>query len=205
MVGRAQGVCRLVFRDGPGSAIAEEPRKEVPMGGPTDTAAASGQDEREIRALVDRMFDSWGRGDAAAAYHVDFTDDADYVSFDGSRRGTADSISSHAKLFPTVLYGSRLTGQVESVRFLTPDVAVVHLLGSIVEGSSPSPSTPALPKLYRTRFEGAPPKVRVRVRGGVVAIEYGPRFRPADWGRQAAEIVLNSSAGGSRRQGAWRA
>jgi uncharacterized protein (TIGR02246 family) len=103
------------------------------MSEPTGAEAALGKDEREIRALVDRMFDSWGRGDAAA-YHADFTDDADYVSFDGSRRGKADSISSHANLFPTVLYGSRLTGQVESVRFLTPDVAVVHLLGSIVEG-----------------------------------------------------------------------
>ena len=91
------------------------------------------QDEREIRALVDPMFDSWGRGDAAA-YPADFTDDADYVSFDGSRRSTADSIRSHANLFRTVLYGSRLTGQIESVRFRTPDVAVVHLTGSVVEG-----------------------------------------------------------------------
>jgi uncharacterized protein (TIGR02246 family) len=103
------------------------------MSRPTDSDATPGQDEREIRALVDGMFDAWGRGDAAA-YHADFTDDADYVSFDGSRRGKADSISSHANLFPTVLYGSRLVGEVESVRFLTPDVAVVHLLGSIVEG-----------------------------------------------------------------------
>jgi len=103
------------------------------MSGPTDSDATPGQDEREIRALVDGMFDAWRRGDAAA-YHADLTDDADYVSFDGSRRGKADSISSHANLFPTVLYGSRLVGEVESVRFLTPDVAVVHLLGSIVEG-----------------------------------------------------------------------
>jgi hypothetical protein len=80
------------------------------MSGPTDAAATLGHDKREIRALVDRMFDSWGR------------DDADYVSFDGSRRGTADSISSHEYLVPTVSYGSRLTGQVESVRFVTPDV-----------------------------------------------------------------------------------
>jgi class 3 adenylate cyclase len=58
--------------------------------------------------------------------------------------------------------------------------------GNVTLGSDPS-----LPDLYRTRFEGAPPKVRVR--GGVVAIEYGPRFRPADWGRQAAEITLNPS------------
>ena len=103
------------------------------MSGPTNPQAAPGPDEREIRALVDHMFDGWGRGDAAA-YHADVTDDADYVSFDGSRRNKADSIRSHENLFRTVLYGSRLTGQVESVRFLTPDVAVVHLTGSVVEG-----------------------------------------------------------------------
>jgi class 3 adenylate cyclase len=56
-------------------------------------------------------------------------------------------------------------------------------------------SDPSLPEPYRTRFEGAPPKVRAR--GGVVAVEYGPRFRPTDWGRQAAEITLNPSV-------AWR-
>jgi class 3 adenylate cyclase len=50
---------------------------------------------------------------------------------------------------------------------------------------------PALSDLYRTRFEGAPPKVRVG--GGVIAFEYGPRFRPGDWGRQAAEVTLNPS------------
>jgi class 3 adenylate cyclase len=48
---------------------------------------------------------------------------------------------------------------------------------------------PALAEPYRARFEGAPPKVRVR--GGLVAIEYGPRFRPSEWGRQAAEIHLS--------------
>ena len=95
------------------------------MSGPTD-ADARAQDDQEIRAIVDRMFDAWGRGDAVA-YHADLTDDADYVAFDGSRRTKADSIRSHENLFRTVLYGSRLTGQVESVRFLTPDVAVVHL------------------------------------------------------------------------------
>jgi uncharacterized protein (TIGR02246 family) len=102
------------------------------MGGSTD-AATPAQDEREIRAIVDRMFDAWGRGDAVA-YHADLTDDADYVAFDGSRRSKADSIRSHENLFRTVLYGSRLVGEVESVRFVTPDVAVVHVTGSVVEG-----------------------------------------------------------------------
>jgi class 3 adenylate cyclase len=54
-------------------------------------------------------------------------------------------------------------------------------------------SDPGLPELYRARFDGRPPKVWVR--GGVVAIEYGPRLRPSDWGRQAAQITLNPSVG----------
>jgi class 3 adenylate cyclase len=51
----------------------------------------------------------------------------------------------------------------------------------------------SLQDLYRARFEGVQP--RVRVRGGVVAIEYGPRFWPRGWGRQAAELTLNPSVG----------
>jgi class 3 adenylate cyclase len=54
-------------------------------------------------------------------------------------------------------------------------------------------SDPSMPELYRTRFQGAPPKVRAR--GGVLTVEYGPRFRPGDWGRQAAEITMNPSVG----------
>jgi uncharacterized protein (TIGR02246 family) len=100
------------------------------MSGPAGSDDTRAQDEQDIRALVSRMFDGWGRGDAAA-YHADFTDDADYVSFDGARRGRADSEQSHRDLFRTVLYGSRLVGEVESVRFVTPDVAVVHLTGSV--------------------------------------------------------------------------
>jgi class 3 adenylate cyclase len=53
---------------------------------------------------------------------------------------------------------------------------------------------PSLAELYHARYEGSPP--RVRERGGVITIEYGPRFRPADWaGRQAADIRLNPSVG----------
>jgi class 3 adenylate cyclase len=52
---------------------------------------------------------------------------------------------------------------------------------------------PSLAELYRGRYEGTPPKVRDR--GGVITIEYGPRFRPGDWSRQAADIRLNPSVG----------
>jgi uncharacterized protein (TIGR02246 family) len=153
-------------------------QEEVPMSAPTD-ADARAQDEQEIRALVDRMFDSWARGDAAA-YHADFTDDADYVSFDGSRRGKADSIRSHANLFRTVLYGSRVTWDVESMRFVTPDVAVVHLLGSIVEGWRQRP--------YKRRLSRQTMVVVRRDGRWQVTAFHNTRVRPLNTGGRMVEL-----------------
>lgn len=46
-----------------------------------------------------------------------------------------------------------------------------------------------MPELYRARFEGAVPHVRVRE--GTVSIQY--RGRPFDWRKRRAEVTLNSS------------
>lgn len=93
--------------------------------------SATDKDEREIRKLMARLSDSWARGDAQA-YGAEFTDDCDYVAFDGTRfRGPAEPATHLARLFDTVLKDSRLQGEVESVRFLTPEVAVVHWTGSV--------------------------------------------------------------------------
>ena len=122
------------------------------MSGPTDTDARA-QDEREIRAIVDRMFDAWGRGDAVA-YHADLTDDADYVAFDGSRTtGRRAIATSHQQLFDKYLKGTRLTGRVESVRFLGPDVALVHATGgTVMRGKSrPSPERDSIQTLVAVR------------------------------------------------------
>src|SRR5688500_18536840 len=45
-------------------------------------------DEQAVRDLFRRLLEAWGRGDGDA-YGALFTEDADYVAFDGSsRRGT---------------------------------------------------------------------------------------------------------------------
>src|SRR5918994_7036456 len=45
---------------------------------------ASERDEQEIRELMDRLSDSWARGDAQG-YGAEFTEDCDYIAFDGTR------------------------------------------------------------------------------------------------------------------------
>ncbi|MFI6519977.1 SgcJ/EcaC family oxidoreductase [Spirillospora sp. NPDC050679] len=89
-------------------------------------------DTREIEALFERFKDAWTAGDAAA-FGDCFTDDSDYVSYDGTRAvGRAEHQHNHDLLFRGVLAGSALVGEPESVRFLTPDVALLHGTASVL-------------------------------------------------------------------------
>jgi uncharacterized protein (TIGR02246 family) len=88
-------------------------------------------DDRDLRALFDRMCAAWTAGDAED-YAACFTEDCDYVSFDGYRaHGRESVVTSHGKLFAGVLYGSALVGEVDDIRHLDGDVAVVHATGSV--------------------------------------------------------------------------
>ena len=89
-------------------------------------------DDAEITALFERMCAAWSAGDAKD-YATCFTEDCDYVSYDGYRaHGRPAVLDSHDKLFAGVLYGSSLVGEVESIRYLDPDVALVHATGSVL-------------------------------------------------------------------------
>ncbi|RBO88266.1 SgcJ/EcaC family oxidoreductase [Nocardia puris] len=90
------------------------------------------KDEALIRETVARAARAWDAHDAAA-YAAEFTEDSDYVAFDGTLlRGREANRALHADLFATVLHGTRMVVEIESVRFLADDVAVLHALGSVV-------------------------------------------------------------------------
>jgi uncharacterized protein (TIGR02246 family) len=92
-------------------------------------------DEDAIRELVDRQVMAWGAGDPEA-YASEFTSDADYVTYLGSHhKGRAAIAASYAPLFKKLLKGSRLDFQITQLRFLTPDVAVIHARGAVAKGA----------------------------------------------------------------------
>jgi uncharacterized protein (TIGR02246 family) len=124
---------------------------------PHEGANATDQDEREIRELFARLLDDWGRGDGKA-YGSRFTDDADYVAFDGSHtKGRSAIAASHQQLFDKHLKGTRLTGRIESVRFLNPDTALVHASGGTVmrQKTRPSPERDSIQTLVAVRRDDA--------------------------------------------------
>ncbi len=90
------------------------------------------QDEVAIRRLFQNLITSWNKGDGQA-YASQFTEDCDYIAFDGSHfKGRKANAETHQKLFDTFLKGSTLEQQrITDLRFLTPEVALLHMVGTV--------------------------------------------------------------------------
>ena len=121
-----------------------------------EAAANDSADEAAVRALYQQQMDGWnqGSGDAFAAV---FTEGGDLVGFDGTHlKGRQEIAPFHQQLFDKWLKGSRLVGQVKDVRFLSPDIALMHAVGStVMRGKSePSPERDSIQTLVAVRQEG---------------------------------------------------
>jgi uncharacterized protein (TIGR02246 family) len=121
-----------------------------------EAAANDSADEAAVRALYQQLMDGWnqGSGDAFAAV---FTEDGDLVGFDGTHfKGRQEIAPFHQRLFDKWLKGSRLVGEVKDVRFLSPDVALMHAVGgTVMRGKSePVPERDSIQTLVATRQDG---------------------------------------------------
>ena len=100
--------------------------------------------EVAVRALYQQLIEAWGDTDAYAAL---FTEDGDYVAFDGSHaRGRTEIARAHRPLFEGILKGSRLVevGIPIEVRFLSTNVALVHSGGAVLRARQKKPSRRAI-------------------------------------------------------------
>jgi uncharacterized protein (TIGR02246 family) len=97
-------------------------------------------ERRAVLELVQALHDAWNRGDAAT-YASLFTDDADFVAWNGTYgRGRQAIEDGHRPLFDGPLAGSRMilavadaeSAPTESVRFIRQDVAVMVASGAVM-------------------------------------------------------------------------
>jgi uncharacterized protein (TIGR02246 family) len=96
--------------------------------------------EPVVRELYQRLMDAWNQGDGTAFAAV-FTHDGDLVAFDGTHlKGREQIAAVQQRLFDKYLKGTRLVGEVERVRFLDHDTAVMHALGNTVMRGKSTPS-----------------------------------------------------------------
>jgi uncharacterized protein (TIGR02246 family) len=93
----------------------------------TMVPATATREEQAVRAVVQRVQEGWNAGDGAA-FAAAFTTDADYVAPHGHHaHGQTAIAQGHQQIFDTIYQGSTNTYTVEAVRFIRPDVALVHV------------------------------------------------------------------------------
>lgn len=113
-------------------------------------------DESAVRELYQQALDGWNRG-SAKAFGAPFTEDAQFVAFDGTHFKNREAmVAFHQPLFDKWLKGTRLVGQVQSVRFLAPDVALMHAVGdTIMRGQSKaSPARHSIQTMVAVQADG---------------------------------------------------
>src|SRR3712207_3847368 len=120
------------------------------------TTANRDADEESVRDLYRELMDGWNRG-SGEDFAAVFTEDGDLVAFDGTHfEGREEIAPFHQELFDKWMKGTRLVGRVKDVRFLSPDVALMHAVGStIMRGKSePSPERDSIQTLVAVRRDG---------------------------------------------------
>jgi len=101
-------------------------------------------DEAAIGDLITEQISSWDAGDPNA-YADAYTPDGDCVSFLGGHYRGRAAIAASAEVprpgsrLKKLMRGAHLEFRISNIRFLTPDVALIHATGGLTrQGRSPS-------------------------------------------------------------------
>lgn len=91
------------------------------------TTQNSGADETALRQVVKQVEDGWNAHDGKA-FAAPFANDADYVVVNGMKLKGREAIEKgHTGIFTTIYKDSHNVASIKSIRFLRPDVAVLHV------------------------------------------------------------------------------
>jgi uncharacterized protein (TIGR02246 family) len=91
------------------------------------STADTAKDDAAVRQIVKQLEDAWNAHDGKA-FAARFAADADYIVIDGMYAKGREAIEKgHQGIFTTIYKDSTNRGTVKSVRFLRPDIAIVHV------------------------------------------------------------------------------
>jgi uncharacterized protein (TIGR02246 family) len=95
-------------------------------------------DEEIIRRRLQTVTDAFNRGDARAVAAL-YAPDADYIDSLGRvSKGRANIEQTFHALLTGPYQGAKLEGQIESIRFLSPTLALVDISGEATPKQGPS-------------------------------------------------------------------
>src|SRR6185312_7085033 len=100
------------------------------------------------------MEDGWNTK-SGALFAKPFAEDADYVVINGLYlKGRAILATAHQQIFDTIYKDTTVKLTIKNIRFLRPDVAVIHVDGHR-DGPTPDLKTQAILTLVMTKEKGA--------------------------------------------------
>lgn len=110
-------------------------------------------DESAIRAFHRQMIDAWNRG-SSEGFAAPFSETADFITFEGTHlKGRKEIAAFHQQLFDTVVKGTRLEGEVDFVRFVNSQLALMLVVIRVIlpGQTETSPSRDSLPLYVVTK------------------------------------------------------
>jgi uncharacterized protein (TIGR02246 family) len=117
------------------------------------SSASRAADELAVRSLVATASEAWRRGDAVGAAAM-WAEDGELVAGDGSYHVGRSQITAYLTgLLSGAWKGSRFVAEVSSVRFLGPDLALLHLNSAFIKAgeSEPAPENRAAQSMLAVR------------------------------------------------------
>jgi len=88
--------------------------------------SAKTEDEKAIRANVEQIVNGWNMK-SGAEFAKPFAENSDYVVINGMHiKGRSAIAKGHQQIFDAIYKDSRVAVTIKQMRFLRPDVAVVH-------------------------------------------------------------------------------
>lgn len=119
----------------------------------TDTKYAD--EELAIRQVIKNIESAWAAGNGKE-FADNFTDDVDYTIWNGMySNGREANEKGHQRIFDTFFKNTKLKNEIRKIRFLSKEIAVVHVKSEIVRNSKRLKGEPAaVPLLIFQKIDG---------------------------------------------------
>ena len=100
------------------------------------------KDETAIKQVVKNIFDAWKAGDGEK-YAEYFTDDIDFTVWNGMQfKGREENIKNHKMILETFYKGTEVKYEIIKMRFLSDEIAAVHLKARLYKDGKLFENTP---------------------------------------------------------------
>ena len=116
-----------------------------------DESTSQSADEMSVRSLLTQIGDAWNAGDGSGTAQP-FAENGELISADGTHwRGRSEIAKYMSRLVTGSMKGSRFIAEGTEVRFLTPQVAIMHSRASFVMSGGTEPERYAVLSIVAVR------------------------------------------------------